>query len=132
METSPHEKIVLLGKFNDSIEASIAKSKLDSYGIPCFLTGENMATLYPGQRVIPFDVRLYVFEHDRQRAAEILMEPSLRDEEHVCPRCGSSRVERDFPRALSSSFAASLKLIFFGIFFPHKKVYRCLECQQEF
>ncbi len=132
LEGSEHDKIILFRKFNDSIAASMAKSKLDAYGIPCFLTGEHMAGLYPGERVIPFDVRLYVFERDQDRAAEVLMEALPQDSEIVCPRCGSTRIERDFPEALSASTGSALKLLFFGIFFPHKKVCRCRDCKKEF
>ena len=41
--------IVVFRHFDIAIDAHIAKSKLDAYGIPCFLTEENMANLYPDQ-----------------------------------------------------------------------------------
>ena len=68
----PGDEIVVLRYFDTSIEANIAKTKLDAYGVPCFLTEENMANLYPGQGVLPFTVRLHVFASDRERAMEIL------------------------------------------------------------
>ena len=42
------DDIIVFRKFETSIDANIVKSKLDAYGIPCFLTEENMANLYPG------------------------------------------------------------------------------------
>lgn len=67
-----HDEIIVLKQFHDSIEANIAKTKLDAFGIPCFLSGENMAGLYPGQQVAPFPIRLHVFERDREQAFQIL------------------------------------------------------------
>ncbi len=72
-ESTEHEEIIVYKRFSDAIEANIAKSKLDAHDIPCFLTGEHMASLYPGQRLIPFDVRLHIFKKDRDRVARILM-----------------------------------------------------------
>jgi hypothetical protein len=68
------DPIVVLRQFDNPIEASLAKTKLDAYGIPCFLTGENMANLYPGQQVVPFHIRLHVFEADVEQATLILAE----------------------------------------------------------
>ncbi|MCS6973629.1 MAG: DUF2007 domain-containing protein [Cyclobacteriaceae bacterium] len=67
------DRIILLRRFTQSIEASLAKSKLDANGIPCFLADENLANLYPLQDP-RFGVRLYVFEQDADRAREILNE----------------------------------------------------------
>lgn len=66
------DAIVVLRDFDTSIEANIARTKLEAYGVPCFLTEENMANLYPGQGLLAFTVRLHVFESDRARATEIL------------------------------------------------------------
>ena len=40
--------IVVLMNFRESISANIVKNKLDAYGVPCFLTEENLSNLYPG------------------------------------------------------------------------------------
>jgi DNA-directed RNA polymerase subunit RPC12/RpoP len=116
------DEIVVLGEFQTSIEANIVKSKLDAYGIPCFLTEENMANLH-------------LFSRDVERAKHILEENHLvLDDDSVirCPRCKSRKLERDFPKKFSLTFASALNTLFFGVFFPHKKVFRCLECDYEF
>jgi hypothetical protein len=33
-----HDDIIVFQKLDNAIEANIVKSKLDAYGIPCFLT----------------------------------------------------------------------------------------------
>lgn len=130
------DDIVVFDNFKTSIEANIVKSKLDAYGVPCFLTEENMANLYPGANsLMNFAVRLHLFSRDVERARNIMSENNmtLHDESMLkCPNCRSGKLERDFPKKLSLTFASALNTLFFGIFFPHKKVFRCLECEFEF
>ena len=131
-----HDEIIVFQKFDTSIEANIVKSKLDAYGIPCYLTEENMANLYPGaNHLMNFNVRLHLFQHDAEHARQILDENNLRindDSVTKCPRCRSNNIERDFPKKLTEKFAASLQYLFFGVFYPDKKVYRCADCECEF
>lgn len=74
------DQIIVLQHFPHPIEASLAKSKLDAHGIPCFLTEENLANLYPLQNQ-RFSVRLHVFARDAERAREILNEEDLTNED---------------------------------------------------
>jgi hypothetical protein len=129
-----HDEIVVLKEFDATIDASIVKAKLDAYGIPCFLTEENMANLYPGQSALAFRVRLHVFKKDMEEASQLLSEQNLQVEEPcgVCPHCQSRKVQRDFPKAFSVKPLGALRVLFFGVFFPHKKVNHCLDCDYEF
>jgi len=130
------DEIVVFRKFATSIEANIVKAKLDAYGIPCFLTEENMANLYPGaSTLMNFNVRLHLFALDLEKATQILEENHMEVEDGSqirCPRCKSRKIDRDFPKKLSLTFASTLNTLFFGVFFPHKKVFRCLDCEFEF
>ena len=136
MGMTERDEIIVLRKFETSIEANIVKSKLDAYGIPCFLTEENMANLYPGaSSLMNFNVRLHFFSCDMEKAHHILEEKHLEiDDESTtkCPKCKSRKMERDFPKKFSLTLTSTLNLLFFGIFFPHKKIFRCLECEFEF
>ena len=127
-------EIVVFRLFDSAIDANIVKSKLDAYGIPCFLTEENLANLYPGQPVLPFRVRLHLFARDADQAHQILAENPLSLEDDVirCPNCSSTAIDRDFPKALSATFWMSLKVLFFGIFFPQQKINHCRDCDFEF
>lgn len=128
--------IVVFRKFRDPISANIVKSKLDAYGIPCFLTEENMANLYPGASALMNSlVRLHLFARDEEAARQILAESHLAlDDDSIlrCPACHSTNIDRDFPRNLSENTWSALGLLFFGIFSPEKKVYRCGNCDREF
>lgn len=125
------DDIIVYKVFDTAIEANIAKTKLDAYGIPCFLTEENLSNLYPGQPFLAFKVRLHLFAADRQKAKEILEEVTLsvsQDNALQCPNCGSTSITRNFPKQESES----LKVLFFGVLFPHRKVNLCQECDNEF
>ncbi len=130
-ENEEEQEIVVLRYFDNAIDANIAKTKLDAYGIPCFLTEENMAGLYPGQGMVAFRIRLHLFASDRDRALQILnseLQPADEEERMVCPRCRSTRLTRDFPK----KDADRLPYVLFGIFLPHRKVNICLDCGLEF
>jgi Putative prokaryotic signal transducing protein len=66
------EKIIIYTAFDNVIAANIAKTKLDAYGIPCFLTEENFTGLYPLRNDIFPGVRLHIFEQDSERVKELL------------------------------------------------------------
>ena len=123
--------IIVFRHYESAIDANIAKSKLDAYGVPCFLTEENMSNLYPGPNLLAMRVRLHLFEHDRERAEQILSENNLSVENETtvrCPNCQSPRIERAFPK----HSADSLKYLLFGVFFPDEKINHCLSCDTEF
>jgi hypothetical protein len=125
------EAIIVFRQYENAIDANIAKSKLDAYGVPCFLTEENMSNHYPGPNLLAIKVRLHLFAHDSERAEQILSERSLSIENETtvrCPQCDSVKIERMFPRHL----ADTLKYILFGVFFPHEKINHCLNCDAEF
>lgn len=126
------DDIIVYRHYDTVIQANIAKTKLDANGVPCFLTEENMSNLYPGQPFMAFKVRLHLFAKDEEIANKILQEENLtvenENEPYRCPVCNSSRIVRDFPKQSGDS----LTFLFFGVFFPHKKVNRCLDCDTEF
>lgn len=66
------DKIVVFRAFDTAIEANLAKTKLDAYGIPCFLSGEAFMNVYPIRNEFFPGVRLHIFENDRPRVLEIL------------------------------------------------------------
>ena len=68
------EKIVAFDSYDNGIQASLVKTKLDAYGIPCFLTGENFVNLYPFRNELFSGIQLFIFEEDRARVIEILKE----------------------------------------------------------
>lgn len=74
--TDSSEKIIVFDSYDTTIKASLVKTKLDAYGIPCFLTGENFVNLYPFRNELFTGVQLFIFEKDKERVIEILEEGS--------------------------------------------------------
>jgi len=74
--TDSSEKIIAFDSYDTTIKASLVKTKLDAYGIPCFLTGENFVNLYPFRNELFTGVQLFIFEKDKERVIEILEEGS--------------------------------------------------------
>lgn len=64
------EKLVTIAKFIDSIEADLARQKLDSAGIKSVLTGQNAANIYGISAIAKTE--LQVLENQVQKAQEIL------------------------------------------------------------
>jgi len=131
----PAEKIVLFDSFDNVIKANIIKTKLDAYGIPCFLTGENFVNLYPIQNELFPGVRLYIFEKDREKVREVLVEEAIPDSEIIrCPQCRSKNVvfqESDKPW-FGGVPLFLLSFLFVSPLTHQKKVYRCNDCGNEF
>ncbi len=63
-------ELITLATINTSIQAHLLKSRLESDGIPCFLTDENINTLLPAG---PFGgIKVQVHLSDSLRAFDIL------------------------------------------------------------
>lgn len=65
-------KVVVYQTYENSIQASLVKTKLDAYGIPCFLSEENFGHIFPFKNNSFGGVRLHIFETDQSRVTEIL------------------------------------------------------------
>jgi hypothetical protein len=127
----PEEKIVVLRAYDTVVEANLAKTKLDAYGIPCFLTDENFTGWYPVRNSVFPGVRLHIFEKDHDEAAMILDGDKNQPGFIACPQCGShdhepylSGLER-----LNAFFAGVLGFLFVKA--PHAS-YQCNHCQHIF
>src|SRR5688572_16667263 len=90
------DEIIVLRSFENTIEANLAKTKLDAYNIRCFLTEENIAGLYAVQSFRLFGVRLHIFKHDEAKAIAILSETNPHVDVETCPVCHSDRVEIEY------------------------------------
>jgi hypothetical protein len=129
-EPAERDKIIVFRHFETPIDANLAKTKLNAYGIPCFLTEENIATLYTGQSFQIFAVRLHLFSKDAELAADIL-NTRLVTEPDVCPLCKSENVTIEYSRNFFSVLATVLSGLFASLL-PNKKVFRCQDCGHEF
>jgi hypothetical protein len=67
------EKLVTVARFENYIEAELAKQQLNDNGIKAVVMGENAGTIYTGAPVAQ-DIELQTFEHDAKKAQKILRE----------------------------------------------------------
>jgi DNA-directed RNA polymerase subunit M/transcription elongation factor TFIIS len=87
-------ELVTIATFRTLGEAHVAKGALESEGIECVLTDENIAGIYSPAIG---GIRLQVHAEDRDNALEILPadEPApeeLPPDQKVCPKCGSTEI----------------------------------------
>jgi hypothetical protein len=73
-EKEENDKIIVYTSFHSAVDANIPKTKLDAYGIPCFLSDEHLVGLHIFTYQSLGTVRLHIFEADTQRVKEILEE----------------------------------------------------------
>lgn len=71
------DEIIVFQRFENPIDANIIKTKLDAYGVPCFLTEENLANLIPLQNFPAMGVRLHLFAKDVEWAKSVLTQDNL-------------------------------------------------------
>jgi hypothetical protein len=126
--TDADDKIIVFDAYDTVVAANLVKTKLDAFGIPCFLTDENFVALYPIRNEVFPGIRLHIFEKDRAHVNEI-----LKDEVsivRVCPVCRSTDIAYEPSRKSITAYVISEILM--GLFLPVKKVYRCQDCKREF
>ena len=121
------DAIVVFDTFSSLIDANIVKSKLDAFGIPCFLSEENLTFLTTP--LLSGGIRLHIFEKDREQVVEVLMHNrvQLSDDDDVlsCPNCRSKRIlnisRNQFDPAKVVKYILQLS-----------KHHYCLDCETEF
>ena len=142
------DKIVVYKTFTDPNNAHIVKGLLDSYGIECFLSDENIVTLNAMYSSAVGGVKLNVFEKDLNRISAILESENVTEEEITesekeeskitCPICHSANVA--FGGSVKRKFGLSTVVIFSVITsfllmvypFSLRKAYHCFDCGHEF
>lgn len=125
------DKIIVFESYDTVMSANLVKTKLDAYGIPCFLSDEHFVGLYPIRNELFPGVRLHIFEKDQERVKEILAEQkSVETEELRCPYCQSPHVKIII--ANRGILADMVNSVLHGLFLHPSKRYQCLDCKKEF
>lgn len=65
------DKLVTIARFNDSIQAELAKQRLEEYGIKSVVTGQYASNIYSGLPAIA-GPELQVFQSLSEKALKIL------------------------------------------------------------
>jgi len=83
---------VILTTCNSAIEANLIKGMLENNGIRCFLTNENFSNLMPHYNgVMGAGVQIVIDENDVEQATALLSSQT-KENEIVCPNCGSLNI----------------------------------------
>jgi len=117
------KKIIVYDSYDTVVQANLVKTKLDAYGIPCFLSEENFTSLYPFKNQLFPGVRLHIFEQDFNEVKEILQEDPFFKDETFCPTCGSNEiaiVDKEEEKGIMDTFLSFIQ--------PSPKTYRCKNC----
>ena len=142
------EKIVTAWTFDDYTLAEIAKIKLQSEQIDCFLAGENFVATYWLYSNADHGIKLKVKESDLATASQILNTvepmdpqqieqfcPASTDPADNCPKCSSENIESE-----DNSFTRNIffllyllgpqifALVLIALFFLRNKKYTCKTC----
>jgi hypothetical protein len=139
------DKIVTYKTFDNSPEAHIIKSLLESNGIECFLSNENFVSLNPILSQATGGIKLNVFEKDIDKIEAIIKSENeenigndAKDEQEnktafICPFCGSYNIS--FGNATKRKFGVFTLIVSFLLMvypFKMRKVYHCFDCGKEF
>ena len=125
--------------FDNSGEAYVLKSKLESEGIKCYLFDENMVSLNPLYNFLIGGIKLNVSKIDLQRAIEVIAEidntPIINNDEILkCPKCDSTELISGFKSMRGMKGILSTIISFIFLVFPiyYRIVYKCRRCNTEF
>jgi len=131
------EELITLWRYRDLPEALVARSKLDSEALWCFLADENIVRLNWFWSNMVGGVRLQVASDDAQVAMEILAEeiPSSLSFDETgeeyrqpeCPNCHSLDVTFEpFSKGIALLF---LQFTLMPVWIPRKKRWKCEDCR---
>ena len=133
-------KWVTVKTFDNSIDAHLLKSKLESEEIICRLFDENMVSLNPLFNVTVGGIKLKIKEADIAKAKTILAEldkTPFTTEDNItlkCPECDSEDYYSNFKSMKGFKGILSAITAFLLMLFPiyYKSVYKCKDCGTEF
>ena len=96
------ESFTTVATFDNSIDAHIAKTKLDSEGIDSYIFDENIVSVYPLYNLTVGGIKLRTRSEDAKKAQAVLnivREAPFTDDKNRaihCPKCGSEKIYGGF------------------------------------
>ena len=144
---SSPDSVVFLESYYEPMAANLARTRLESVGIPCFLSNENLVSILPLYSPITGGVRLHVRQGDVAAALEVLNNvavplatgPDIASFEADapdavtprCPHCGSSNVA--YGPATRNTYGLWSGLLSVLLRAPLRgNRYHCFHCGHEF
>jgi len=132
------ETFITIAKFTYTSEALITKGKLESEGIPVYMTDSLTIDIDPLVSNAIGGVRLKVENKDAEKAREIIRsisEFSVTDDgkDIHCPNCNSIEIDYfSHVHNLRSLGAFLFGFFFGGLPFYQRYDYRCRNCKEKF
>ena len=138
MEKS-NETILEFMTFNDVMEAEIVKSKLESFEIPCSLSGLDTSFFNPLFNNNNDRIKLSIFERDWDMAVKVLTNEdgtkpdTLYKADIFCPKCNSDNVESYTREKKKFNLLTFILSIFISALPADTEiVFQCKDCGNEF
>ena len=134
-------EFITIRTFDNSIEARLFSSKLESMGITCFLENESTMTLDPLLNYAIGGIQVTVEKHNydlAKRLAEEYSQHPIVDQggktTTTCPKCKSSQIDNGYSKIddAKSVFGIILGLMFFVVPLLDRNKYRCTQCNHIF
>ena len=123
-------KFSILATLDNSIDAHILRTKLESEGIPCFLNNENITNLTPHlYKILGFGVQVFV-PQDKLEEAKVII--GLDEGSIKCPNCKSSNITNHFLTGWNKIALTLLSLISTAPIGNLLNQYVCSDCKTEF
>jgi hypothetical protein len=132
------DKLITIANFIEPFQADLARVKLESEGIKCFLAGENFVATYWLLSNADRGIKLQVKESEARRALEILspkeragvgetsaVSVPFKAADLRCPKCSSGNIKYEkFSRKV---FFLGILFLRFPLAFP-KRSNKCRDC----
>jgi hypothetical protein len=130
------DKVIVVQRFDNYLQANAVKARLDSQGIECFLSDEKAANPFhlKGKTV----VKLHVSEKDQELTRRILrldgtLHAAREDGLTRCPKCFSLNVVYAKGMRKKLSYPKKITSVLLKIYpFSSKILYYCFDCGFEF
>ena len=133
-------ELITIKTFDNSFEANLLKSKLESENIACYLFDENVVTLYPLYNISVDGIKLKINTFDKEKVTTIISEiesKNFTNDNNIeisCPNCNSKDLYSDFKNM--KNFKGFIAIFFSLLFFIYplyfKRVYKYKSCDYEF
>lgn len=129
--------LITIASFTDSIRANLTKTRLESEGIICFLTDENVVSMLPFYSLAIGNIKLKVPEDQYSKAKSLLKKDIPKFSDHFiireenkntddikCPNCFSLNIYKE-----ELSKKSVLSFLFLGFPIPiFSKKFHCFDC----
>ncbi|MFN3194790.1 MAG: DUF2007 domain-containing protein [Chlorobiota bacterium] len=131
---------IILKSFDNTIDAHLLKSKLESEDIICHLKDEYITNAYQ-QYSYPFGgVKLMVYEDNYKQALELLESLKANNSYNgkqlktTCPNCNSNSIlkKNKYKNSFTKLFSIVMSLLFSLVIINPKSKYKCNYCNYEY